>query len=284
MSDRQSLQVCEEGAGRLDRFLSKHLNNLRYGALMRAVRKKLIRVNGKRAYVDTMLVVGDTVEVRFLPMLAKEEIALTTKDIAFIESICIFEDNKVWVCNKPCGLAVQDGTSIERSLDALLRAYSHHKGLSRIRLVHRIDRETSGVMVCAKNRESAECLRKEFASRSVQKTYHALVVGHVKRDGVIKRALQCDGGLQDAVTRYEVIRSNEAASLLKIVPLTGRKRQIRRHLASIGHPIIGDQLFLKGEKKLCLHASSLCFNLWGGCTWTAPMSAHLAHMTKKYKV
>ncbi len=204
---------------------------------------------------------------------------LSAEQIAFIKSFLIYEDNAVLVFNKPSGLAVQAGSGIVNDLDTLLNAFCKTPR-KKPKLVHRIDRETSGIVIAAKNRTNAAFLSQQFHDKTASKAYFALVKGEVVPpngaiDAPLKRARvngidlaliakPNDKDAQNAITNYETIRYENGVSLLKINPITGRMHQIRAHLAHIGKPILGDMkyggpLLANGQqvKRLMLHAASL---------------------------
>jgi 23S rRNA pseudouridine955/2504/2580 synthase len=194
----------------------------------------------------------------------------------YARSLVIHEDAHILVFNKPAGLAVQGGSGVERSLEDLLAAFAKSNG-KRPRLVHRLDRETSGVIVAARTKPAAAFLSEAFASRDVKKTYLAIVCGGAPdpAEGQVDKALQkvSRRGLdmmevaasgQTARTRYRTLSASGTAALVKLEPETGRMHQLRVHLAAIGRPIAADGkyggLFTLGEvaiPSLMLHAAAL---------------------------
>jgi 23S rRNA pseudouridine955/2504/2580 synthase len=212
----------------------------------------------------------------------KSQIGTVTKDEDnLIRALLIYEDAEILVFNKPSGLAVQGGSGVKIDMDRLMWAFANRKG-RRPKLVHRLDRETSGVLVVAKTTPAAAHLSAQFADRSTQKVYLALTSGAPEApSGVIDlpllrytasgidlvRAARIDeDGAQAAKTAWRVIASNSQASLIEAIPHSGRMHQIRAHLADMGYPIAGDTkyggLFSVGTTmipRLMLHASSLSF-------------------------
>lgn len=177
---------------------------------------------------------------------------ITADDEAYVRSFLIFEDAHMLVFDKPAGLAVQGGSGVERSLEHLLAAFAKSNG-KRPRLVHRLDRETSGVIVAARTKPAAAFLSQAFAGRDVNKTYFAIVCGGAldAREGEIDLALtkvtrrgldmmQADASGQPSRTRYRTLGATGTAALLQLEPLTGRMHQLRAHLAAVGRPIAGD--------------------------------------------
>lgn len=201
---------------------------------------------------------------------------LSPADIEYARSLLIHEDAQVLAFNKPSGLAVQGGSGVARSLEALLGAFAKSNG-KRPRLVHRLDRETSGVIVAARTKPAAAFLSAAFAGRDAQKTYLAIVCGGAPEpaEGEINLALKKSSrrGLdimevardgQSALTRYRTLAATRATALVELHPETGRMHQLRVHLAAIGRPIAGDGkyggLFSVGGVEipgLMLHAAAL---------------------------
>jgi 23S rRNA pseudouridine955/2504/2580 synthase len=206
-------------------------------------------------------------------------ITVSKAEDALIRSLLIHEDSEILVFNKPSGLAVQGGSGIKVDLDRLLWAFATRKG-RRPKLVHRLDRETSGVLVVAKTSPAAAHLSAQFAGRSAQKTYFALASGRphymsgtieipllrIKSGGIdlVRPAKPQEPAAQAATTDWRVIASAPAATLIEAKPQTGRMHQIRAHLAELGHSIAGDDkyggLMSLGATlvpRLMLHAASL---------------------------
>ena len=197
----------------------------------------------------------------------------------------IYENNDVVVIDKPAGLLVHPSTTLEINpvekntlIDILKNKYP------KAQLVHRLDQNTSGVIVAAKNEKAYEFLKNQFLNRTIKKKYLALVHGILKdKKGIIVKTISKSrkrGGSQttapigktrEAITRYEVIKEFPDYSLLEISPETGRTHQIRVHLASIGHPIAGDEKYkfkrrktIKGLNRQFLHAKYLKLSLLDG--------------------
>lgn len=262
----------EDDGIRLNRWFLREYPSLSLSRLQKLLRTKQIKVDGKKAETSTRLATGQ--ELR-LPPLDNEKAApdnkvLSAKDVEYINSMVIFKDKNIIVLNKPSGLAVQGGTNTARHIDGLLDALKF-ENTERPKLVHRIDKDTSGLLLLARNRQYADILTKAFREHSLQKTYLALVRGCPEpREGVIDFPLEkvgermevVDEG-QKALTEIKVLDNvGKKYALVEAKPLTGRTHQIRVHLESIGTPILGDDKYYGAERlhlkdvadKLYLHA------------------------------
>lgn len=208
-------------------------------------------------------------------------ITLTPEEIALVKSLVIYEDASILVLNKPPGLSSQGGRAQVNTLDELLWAFAKSNG-NRPRLIHRLDRDTSGVILTAKTKPAAGFLGKAMMARSFAKTYHALIPGSLpETEGLIDAPLRreeigreaymrvCPSDHPDAETalsRYRMLAAGEDGALVQMRPETGRMHQLRVHLAHLGRPILGDvryggALTLGGEpvSRLMLHAVELSF-------------------------
>ena len=260
MSGVEIIKVKTEDDGiRLNRWFLKYYPGLALGRLQKLLRTKQIKVNGARAEANTRLLAGQEIRV---PPLDNEK-----KEIVH-ESL--YRDENIIVLNKPSGLAVQGGTNTTRHIDGLLSALRFGNE-ENPKLVHRIDKDTSGILVLARNRKMADSLTKAFREHTLQKTYLTLVRGVPKKDmGEIKAPLEkMDGRVQvveggkPAVTEYEVLdKVGDKYALIAASPLTGRTHQIRAHMEYLGTPICGDDKYFGAERfknslivnKLHLHA------------------------------
>ena len=273
MSGVEIIKVKPEDDGmRLNRWFLKYYPGLGLGRLQKLLRTKQIKIDGKRAESGSRLLTGQ--EIRVPPLEQEKKVSdgavISTKDAQYIKDMIIYKDDDVIVLNKPSGLAVQGGTNTLRHIDGMLEALKFDLP-EKPRLVHRIDKDTSGVLVLARNRKMADGLTKAFREHTLQKTYLALVRGvPVKMSGEIKAPLEKAGEKvyvseegKQAVTFFEVLDNvGDKYALIAASPLTGRTHQIRAHLEYIGAPIIGDDKYFGKERdrskmfadKLHLHA------------------------------
>ncbi|VWX47009.1 RluA family pseudouridine synthase [Novosphingobium sp. 9U] len=299
---RQFKVGADDDGVRLDRWFKRHLPQVGFATVSRWARTGQIRVDGGRAKVDTHLVAGQTLRVppggdKDAGRPARRE--LTEAELELADSMVLTQDRAAIVLNKPPGLATQGGKGMTEHVDGLLDAFAQDGG-PRPRLVHRLDKDTSGVLLIARTPGSAAYFSKRFSGRSARKIYWALVVGVPSiEDGMIelplskqpgtggeKMHVDVEGG-QSARTRYRVLdRAGNAACWVELHPLTGRTHQLRVHMAAIGHPIVGDgkyggqDAFLTGSisRKMHLHARRLIIDHPDGTPLdvTAPLPEHFA--------
>ena len=269
----ETITVAEAEDGlRLDRWFRLHYPAVGYTYLQKLLRSGQVRVNGRRVESNARLAADAQIRVPAIVRtpLAKDGApraappAHTGKaDRALIEAMILYEDEHVLVLNKPFGIAVQGGSGTKHHLDGILAGMADRFG-DRPRLVHRLDRDTTGVLLVAKHRDAAAKLGRTFQTRSAAKTYWALVKGvphplQGKVEAALVKAATPDGdrvrkarpGEQDvamhATTHYSVIeRVAHKASWVSLKPVTGRQHQLRAHMAMIGCPIIGDNKYEGG--------------------------------------
>jgi 23S rRNA pseudouridine955/2504/2580 synthase len=267
-----TIPIGEDEAGmRLDRWFRRRFPDLPQTHLNKIVRKGEVRVDGKRAEISTRLEFGQSVRVPPLKLPAKSEpgarAPVNPADAEAIRQMILFEDKDILVLNKPYGLAVQGGSGTKRHVDGMLEALADKNGQRPV-LVHRLDRDTSGVLLCAKSRKMASDLGALFRARETRKIYWALVEGVPKPpQGRISMFLAKGDGMGDergakvdhaekermrvvkhgdpegqhSLTMYATIdKVTPRLAWLSMRPITGRTHQLRAHCESIGHPIIGD--------------------------------------------
>jgi len=293
---------------RLDRWFKRHFPTLAHGRLEKLLRTGQIRVDGKRAEASVRVFPGQAIRVPPLdlpssdaPLPPKPRSEAEDRMVAQLKKLILHRDDDILVINKPPGLAVQGGTGTYEHLDGMLDElrFGHAE---RPRLVHRLDRDTSGVLVLARHPQAATRLAAAFRDRAMEKIYWAITVGvPTPRSGKIDKALAKAAGpsgrervavdaadAKRAVSLYRVIDSvAKQAALVELMPVTGRTHQLRVHCAAIGTPILGDGkyggpgAYLPGAdvtNQLHLHARSLTLPRVGAppLTLIAPPSAHFA--------
>ncbi len=279
----QLLDIDADMAGqRVDNFLRNHLKTVPKSLIYRIIRKGEVRVNKKRVKAEYKLKANDVVRVPPVVMEVSETpIAPVNTNLERVKSLAddiLYEDNHLLILNKPSGLAVHGGSGLKFGAIEALRALRPECRF--LELVHRIDRDTSGLLLIAKKRSALRHLQAQFRNKTVQKYYFALVMGqwdsrckkvtaplHKNEVNSIVRVNQ-DGKPSD--TRFKILERFEQATLLQASPVTGRTHQIRVHCQYTGHPIAwddryGDQRFdaylrPSGLQRLFLHAANIQFN------------------------
>lgn len=277
-------QVNQELAGlRLDKFLCKKFD-ISFGLAQKMVREKKVKVNDARVDASYKTQEADQVEV-FADLKnrtehEKKKPNISPEKLKKFSSWILFEDENLIAINKPSGLATQGGSLIEISVDDFLTAKNsstnNPKG-QKLQLVHRLDKDTSGILLIAKNSKSAEFLTQSFREKVIKKTYLALVGGNFKKlDGIINIPLRkqltgknekvrpdfVDG--KEAITNFKRLKDFGDHALLELNPLTGRTHQLRVHCKELGHPVLNDIKY-GGKmaerkdicKRLCLHAQKI---------------------------
>ena len=286
MAEPRNFTVSEEDDGiRLDRWFKRNMPDVSFNLVSRWARTGQLRIDGKRATPGDRIEAGQAIRLppaETVPEQAdrpkRERPLLTEDEAAFVRELVIHRDAHALVLNKPPGLATQGGTRTHQHLDRLLDGLADDAG-NRPKLVHRLDKDTSGVLLVARSARAASHFSKALSGRTARKVYWALVVGVPSaEEGMIdlplakqpgtggeKMHVDQESGLA-AKTRWRLIdRAGNRAAWLELQPLTGRTHQLRAHLAAIGHPIVGDpkyggpEAFLTGgiSRKLHLHARRL---------------------------
>lgn len=293
---------------RLNRWFMKYYPKLSLGHLQKLLRTKQIKVDGAKAECALRLETGQ--EVRIPPLNLDDEFAenkragLSKKDAEFIINMVIYKDENIIVLNKPSGVAVQGGTNTTFHIDGMLEALQFEYD-ENPKLVHRIDKDTSGILVLARNRKNAELLTQAFKERDLHKTYLALVKGCPPKDcGEVKANLEKSGEKsfvdedgKVAITGYKVIEKvGEKFALVEACPQTGRTHQIRAHMEHLGCPIVGDDKYFGEQRqrfnvladKLYLHAYKIDLSsIYTNLVIKAKLPAHfveaLANLGIKFK-
>lgn len=286
---------------RLDRWLRQRFPDVPLGALSRVVRTGQVRIDGGRAKLDTRLAAGQSVRLPPIAAGGSSAAPRPAGDAGALEAMVVHRDNVLVVLNKPYGLSVQGGSGVTRHIDGMLEAWRDQKG-RKPRLVHRIDRETTGVLVVALTRAAAAALALSFKDRAAQKDYLALVRGHpspprgkiatwLARDPADgERMAVLPGKTKEAVravSHYETLDRSGQFSLLRLSPVTGRTHQLRVHCAHEGVPIVGDPKYFDVENwalpggmqnRLHLHARRIRIPHPDGGTLdvSAPVAPHFS--------
>lgn len=300
---RQFTVGADDEGIRLDRWFKRHLPQIGFATVSRWARTGQLRVDGKRARPEDRLAAGQVLRVPpggdMPARKVRKRRELTQDEEAEAEAMLVERTDAALVLNKPPGLATQGGTKTTRHVDGLLDAFASEDE-QRPRLVHRLDKDTSGVLLVARTPGSAAFFSKRFSGRSAKKIYWALVVGVpdiaegtidaplAKQPGTGGEKMHVDHeGGQPAKTAYRVVeRAGNAAAWVELQPYTGRTHQLRVHLAAIGHPIVGDgkyggqDAFLTGSisRKMHLHARRLIIEApkGGKLDVTADLPEHFA--------
>src|SRR3954470_16149488 len=260
--------TADENNMRVDRFLEARFPGLSFSHIQRIVRKGELRINGKRADSKDRIEEGQSIRIPPLkldaPKAAPGSLSeAAQKTLQALKDMILFEDADVMVLNKPQGLAVQGGSGITRNVDDMLEVMRDAKG-QKPRLVHRLDRETSGCLLVAKTRFAATALTGSFRHRSARKIYWALVAGvpkpkqgristylakeEMEDDSIMRVAKHGDEGASHAVTYYAVVETSaQKLAWVSLKPVTGRTHQLRAHMAHIDHAIVGDPKYFNKE-------------------------------------
>lgn len=315
MTSSQEHHVAEgDDAIRLDRWFKRHYPGLPHALLEKSLRKGLVRVDGKKAKSSDRIATGQKIETKFPDTGFKtpeKKPQAAPRDAELIQKWVLYKDANIIVINKPAGLAVQGGSKISRSIDGMLDGLRFGSD-ERPRLVHRLDRDTSGCLVLARTAKVAAALMPMFATRRVEKTYLALVNHlpdpmHGKIDLPLKKKenplksgkpggpegrdyeiMEVDKEGQKALTEYHVLDMlARKFALVELKPLTGRTHQLRVHMQAIGCSIVGDHKYggateaaesIGVENRLHLHARKIAIPpvLAGkAVTVTAPLPEHM---------
>jgi 23S rRNA pseudouridine955/2504/2580 synthase len=303
----RTFRVKDDDDGiRLDRWFKRHAPEISFNMLSRWSRTGQLKLDGKRAAPGERIEAGQTIQVpsaEAAPSRSgrpqRQVQPLSPEEAELVREMVIYRDANAFVLAKPPGLATQGGTKTHQHLDGLLDGLADEEG-ARPKLVHRLDKDTSGALLVARSACAAGHFAKAFASRTARKVYWALVVGVPSPDeGLIdlplakqpgtggeKMHVDEEGGLPSR-TRWRVVdHAGNRAAWVELQPLTGRTHQLRAHMAALGHPIVGDakyggaEAFLTGgiSRKLHLHARRIRIDAPGGgvIDVTADLPQHFA--------
>jgi 23S rRNA pseudouridine955/2504/2580 synthase len=311
MSGVEKIIVESDDDGiRVDRWFKRYYPDLTHGMLSRFLRKGHVRLDGKRVKPADRVAYGQEIRVPPMPTDGSpnkgkfdkkndknQKPKVSKEDTKALKAMVIYKDEYVIAINKPAGLPVQGGTGTTRHLDGMLDVLQE-EGFPKPRLVHRLDKDTSGVLLLARTAKSAAALARAFKSRETKKTYWALIMGMPRYEqGRIDLKMEkmqgqhgesmmvSDTGLPSTTEFYRVDHAARRATWMALRPITGRTHQLRLHMAHLGNPIVGDgkyggkEAFLTGSisKKMHLHARSIEVNIGGNLiNVTAPLPRHMA--------
>jgi 23S rRNA pseudouridine955/2504/2580 synthase len=304
MSGVQQRQVNDDEDGmRLDRWFATHFPQLGFGRLQKLIRNGEVKVDKAKVTTNTRLAPGQTVRIPPIddPDTVKP-VKINNGDAEFLRGLILYEDDDIYVFNKPHGLAVQGGSGTKRHLDGILKSLPNAKGEAP-RLVHRLDRDTSGCLVVAKTKAAASHFGTVFRSRSARKIYWAIVAGnpHPQQGEIscfLARQSTADGeqmvivkngtpGAQHSMSYYSTTdTASRRFAWVTLKPVTGRTHQLRVHMAQLGTPIIGDPRYFNIEnwqgapglsEGLHLHARRIAIPLRNGkrLDISAPLPPHM---------
>ncbi len=300
---RQQAVARDEDGMRLDRWFGVHFPEVTFGHLQKLIRTGQVRIDSGRAKTNSRLEAGQLVRIPPLDAEVRRiETAIIAEDATFLRDLIIYEDDDLYVFNKPAGLASQGGSGTKRHMDGLLKSLPNKQGEAP-RLVHRLDRDTSGVLVVAKTRAAASHFGKVFQSREARKIYWAIVYGNPKpAQGSISCFLAKQ--LVEGVEQMVVVEQNHPAAQhslsyysttdtasrrfawMTLKPVTGRTHQLRVHMQQLGNPIMGDPRYFNIEnyqgapglgEGLHLHARRIRLPLRSGkiLDVSAPLPPHM---------
>ena len=260
---------------RLDKWFKNQIINLPHSLLEKILRQNKVKVNKKKTKSSYRLQKGDLIEIydisKLKPVDKKEKIKYLPKkkEIGSYDDYVIEDNENFIVINKPTGIPVQSGTKSFKNIIDILKNTKYFEN-SKPFIVHRLDKETSGILIFAKNRKYAQLFTSLFRIRKIHKTYLAIVFGKVNKSIKVMKddLIYYENNkkiFQKAVSNLKIIKSNEGYSYLELNPITGRKHQLRKQLLNIGYPIIGDDKYFLNDRKrvkiksLMLHAYKIKF-------------------------
>ena len=260
---------------RLDRWFKQNVINLPHSLIEKIIRQNKIKVNKKKTKSSYRVQSGDLIEVydilKFKPINKEKKIKYIpkNKELGKYDDYVIENNENFIVLNKPSGIPVQSGTKSFKNITDIIKNTKYFENTKPF-IVHRIDKDTSGIFIIAKNRKFAQLFTSLFRIRKIHKTYLALVYGKVNNSikSMRDELSYYEGNKkisQKAISNLKILKSNEGFSFVELNPITGRKHQLRKQLLKIGNPIIGDGKYFLNDRKsvksksLMLHAYKIKF-------------------------
>ena len=274
---------------RLDKWIKIIYSSFRQNEIEIALRKKKIKVNEKKIKSNHRIQINDQISIssEYRNLKKEKEYHFDINSKREIDEMIIYQDDEILILNKPSGIAVQGGTKIKKSIDTLLR--SSFKSV-KTRLVHRLDKDTSGILIIALNRQIADHMSYLFREKKIIKNYWALNVGKLKKGkGVINKEIKKKNSktYDKALTKYyNYMTIKDNLNFLVFQPITGRNHQIRIHSKELGIPILGDKRYgnVEDDEKLHLHSRSVEFYHPNGSKmfFEAELPKHMKEKWEKY--
>ena len=286
---------------RFDKWFKTKIIDLPQSLIQKIIRLKKVKINKKKIKTSYRLQIGDKIEVfdisKFTPNNKKKVIKYkaSKKELNSYEDFIIENNDNFVVINKPAGIAVQSGTKSFRNIIDVLKDTKYFLNKTPY-IVHRLDKETSGVMIVAKSREYAQLFTSLFRIRKIHKTYIALTHGNISKNKLILKdnLILFEKGrkiIQKAISNLRVIKSSDNYTYLELNPITGRKHQLRKQLFNLGNPIVGDDKYfqnsnsnrkIRKNNNLMLHAYKIKFMINNiQYNFKAPYNKHFENFLNK---
>ena len=279
---------------RIDRWIKKNINNLPQSLIEKLLRIGKIKLNGKKIKSSQKVFTNDLIKIykfEFKNVIEKKILIPNKKILKKNESSIIFNNEDIIAINKHAGIAVQGGTKSRLNLTDIFTKSKYFDDIKPF-TVHRLDKDTSGVLIFGKNRKAAQTLTSLFRLRKIYKTYICVCSGEInsnKGEWIhnLEKFENNKKVIEKAITYYRVLDRNQNYSLVELKPITGRKHQLRKQLSFLGHPIIGDNKYSTNNnisKYLMLHSYTLKFKINNNkFSFKAPLPKHFLEFLVKKK-
>ncbi len=279
---------------RIDRWIKKNINNLPQSLIEKLLRIGKIKLNGKKIKSSQKVFTNDLIKIykfEFKNVIEKKILIPNKKILKKNESSIIFNNEDIIAINKHAGIAVQGGTKSRLNLTDIFTKSKYFDDIKPF-TVHRLDKDTSGVLIFGKNRKAAQTLTSLFRLRKIYKTYICVCSGEInsnKGEWIhnLEKFENNKKVIEKAITYYRVLNRNQNYSLVELKPITGRKHQLRKQLSFLGHPIIGDNKYSTSNnisKYLMLHSYTLKFKINNNkFSFKAPLPKHFLEFLVKKK-